>query len=159
MEDGVEVRGCVGEEARPGRNVWGGWLPIVWGGILIDKKIERWEDPWPSMAAVWWGDTTTNLKLASTVEGALKRRGNRSGTCGGGCLFAWSGESTKEKNTTTKVRRGLRRLPTNENHTTTNQKHAGVTKEVRRGVATAEGSVGEVRIDRLGAIKSGSISN
>ncbi len=38
MEDGVDIRGCVGEEARPGRYVWGGRLPIVWGGILIDKK-------------------------------------------------------------------------------------------------------------------------
>ncbi len=47
MEDGVKVRGCVGEEARLGRNMWGGRLPVVWGGILIDKKIERWEDPWP----------------------------------------------------------------------------------------------------------------
>jgi hypothetical protein len=47
MEDGVDVRGCVGEEVRPGRNVWGGWLPVVWGGILIDEKIEKWEDPLP----------------------------------------------------------------------------------------------------------------
>jgi hypothetical protein len=47
MEDGVDVRGCIGEEARPGRNVWGGQLPVVWGGIVIDKKIERWEDPLP----------------------------------------------------------------------------------------------------------------
>jgi hypothetical protein len=38
MEDGVDIRGCVGEEARTGWNVWGGWLPIDWGGILIDKK-------------------------------------------------------------------------------------------------------------------------
>jgi hypothetical protein len=45
MEDGVNVRGCTGEEARPGWNVWGGRLPIIWDGILIDKKIERWEDP------------------------------------------------------------------------------------------------------------------
>ncbi len=47
MEDGVNIRGCVGEEVRPGQNMWGGRLPVVWGGILIDKKIERWEDPWP----------------------------------------------------------------------------------------------------------------
>ncbi len=33
-----DVRECVGEEARPGRNVWGGRLPVVWGEILIDKK-------------------------------------------------------------------------------------------------------------------------
>ncbi len=35
------------------------------------------------MAAVWWGDTTTNQKPASTVGGALKRRDYRGGTCGG----------------------------------------------------------------------------
>jgi hypothetical protein len=42
-----QCRVCVREEARPGWNVWGGQLPIIWGGILIDKKIERWEDPLP----------------------------------------------------------------------------------------------------------------
>jgi hypothetical protein len=47
MEDGVDVRGCIGEEVRQGQNVWGGRLPVVWGGISIDKKIERWEDPLP----------------------------------------------------------------------------------------------------------------
>jgi hypothetical protein len=41
MEDGVDIRGCIGEEARLGWNVWGGQLPVVWGGILINKKIER----------------------------------------------------------------------------------------------------------------------
>ncbi len=48
MEDGVNVRGCVGEEARPGRNLWGGWLPIVWGGILIDKKNREMGGPFAS---------------------------------------------------------------------------------------------------------------
>ncbi len=47
MEDGVIVRGCIGEEVGPGRNAWGGRLPVFWGGILINKKIERWEDPLP----------------------------------------------------------------------------------------------------------------
>ena len=47
LEDSVDIRGCIGEEARPGRNVWGGRLLIVWGGIFIDKKIARWEVPWP----------------------------------------------------------------------------------------------------------------
>ncbi len=37
MEDGVDIRGCIREEVRPGRNVWGGQLPIIWGGILIDE--------------------------------------------------------------------------------------------------------------------------
>ncbi len=41
MEDSVDIRGCVGERARPGRNVWERRLPIVWGGIFINKKIAR----------------------------------------------------------------------------------------------------------------------
>ncbi len=45
MEAGVNVRGCIGEEARPGRNVWGGWLPVVWGGILIDNKNREMGGP------------------------------------------------------------------------------------------------------------------
>ncbi len=45
MEDGVDIRGCIGEEARPGRNVWGGWLPIVWGGILINEKYSKMGGP------------------------------------------------------------------------------------------------------------------
>ncbi len=45
MEDGVNVRGCVGEEARPGRNVWGGRLPVVWGGILIKEKTREMGGP------------------------------------------------------------------------------------------------------------------
>jgi hypothetical protein len=45
MGDGDEVRGCVGEEARLGRNVWGGWLPIIWGVKLIDKKNREMGGP------------------------------------------------------------------------------------------------------------------
>ncbi len=40
MGDGDNVRGCVGEEARLGQNVWGGQLPVLWGVKLIDKKRE-----------------------------------------------------------------------------------------------------------------------
>ncbi len=45
MEDGVEVKGCVGEEARPGRNMWGGRLPVIWGGILINEKNREMGGP------------------------------------------------------------------------------------------------------------------
>jgi hypothetical protein len=38
MADGVNVRGCVGEEARLGQNMWGGRLPVIWGVKLIDEK-------------------------------------------------------------------------------------------------------------------------
>ncbi len=45
MEDGVDVRGCIGEEARPGWNAWGGGLPVVWGGILINNKNREMGGP------------------------------------------------------------------------------------------------------------------
>ncbi len=45
MEDGVDMKGCIGEEARPGWKVWGGWLPVFWGGILIDKKNREMGGP------------------------------------------------------------------------------------------------------------------
>jgi hypothetical protein len=44
--------GCIGEEMRPGRNVWVGRLPIVWGGTWSNEKREKWAAPWPSMAAI-----------------------------------------------------------------------------------------------------------
>ncbi len=45
MEDGVDVKGCIGEEARLGRNMCGGRLPIIWGGILIDENNREMEGP------------------------------------------------------------------------------------------------------------------
>jgi hypothetical protein len=48
----------------------------------------------------------------------------------------------QRKKTTTKIGRGLRRLPTIENHTTTNQKHAGATKEVNEGSCDRRGEHG-----------------
>ena len=58
----------------------------------------------------------------------------------GGCgLFAWSGESTMKKKNKEKIRHGLRRPPTNENHTTTNQKYANATKEVKEGSCDWQG--------------------
>ncbi len=45
MEDGVDIKGCIREEARLGQNVWRGWLPIVWGGILVDKKNSKMGGP------------------------------------------------------------------------------------------------------------------
>ncbi len=98
MEDCVDVKGCIGEEARPGRNVWGGRLPIVWGGILIDEKNREMGGPFALDGHRLMERHNNQQKVAIAVEGALKRKGDRGGTCGGCCLFAWSGESTKKKN-------------------------------------------------------------
>ncbi len=45
MEDGVDMKWCIGEEVRPGRNVWGGWLPVFWGGIFINKNTREMGGP------------------------------------------------------------------------------------------------------------------
>ncbi len=37
MENGVDMKGCIVEKVRPGQNVWGGWLLVIWGGIFINK--------------------------------------------------------------------------------------------------------------------------
>ncbi len=73
----------------------------------------------------------------------MKRRGDRGGSCGGVLSLCLEQQIDEEKKMTTKIRCGLRRLPTNENHTTTNQKHAGATKEVKEGSCNRRGERGE----------------
>jgi hypothetical protein len=41
MEDGVDIRGCIGEEARLDRNMCGGRLPIVWGWDINQQKNSK----------------------------------------------------------------------------------------------------------------------
>jgi hypothetical protein len=60
----------------------------------------------------------------------------------GGVVSSLGATNRRRKKTTTKIRRGLRRPPTNENHTTTNQKHAGATKEVKEGSCVRRGERG-----------------
>ncbi len=43
--DSDDVRECVGEAARLGRNVWGGRLPLIWGVELIDEKNREMGGP------------------------------------------------------------------------------------------------------------------
>jgi hypothetical protein len=45
MADSVNVRVCIGEEARLGQNVWGGQLPVTWGVELIDEKDREMGGP------------------------------------------------------------------------------------------------------------------
>jgi hypothetical protein len=51
-----------------------------------------------------------------------------------GGVISLLGAANRQRNKKpTKIRCGLRRPPTNENHTTTNQKQASATKEVKEG--------------------------
>jgi hypothetical protein len=60
----------------------------------------------------------------------------------GGVVSLLGAANQQRKTTTTKMHRGLRRPQTNENHTTTNQKHAGATKEVKEGSCDQRGERG-----------------
>jgi hypothetical protein len=60
----------------------------------------------------------------------------------GGVVSLLGAANGRRKKTTTKIRHGLRRPPTNENHTTTNQKHAGATKEMKEGSCDRQGEHG-----------------
>jgi hypothetical protein len=133
MEDGVDIRGCIGEEARPGRNVWGGWLPIVWGGILIDKINREMGGPLALVGRRLMGGHNNQPKFGINSGRGIEEEKQPGRKVWGGVVSLLGMANRRRKKMTTKIRRGLRRLPTNENHTTTNQKHAGVTKEVKEG--------------------------
>ncbi len=60
----------------------------------------------------------------------------------GGVVSLLGAMNQRRKKMTTKIRCCLRRPPTNENHTTTNQKHADATKEVKEGSCNRQGERG-----------------
>ncbi len=132
MEDGVDIKGCVGEEARPGWNVWGGWLPVFWGGILIDKKFREMGGPF-ALDGRHLVEGHNNQSKVDINNGRGVEEERRPGQNMGGGVSLLGAANRRRKKTTMKIRRGLRRPPTNENHTTTNLKYAGMTKEVKEG--------------------------
>jgi hypothetical protein len=142
MEDGVNVRGCVGEEARPGRNVWRGWLPIVWGRILIDEKNREMGGPFALDGHCLMGGHNNQPKVGINGGRGVEEERQLGRNVWGGVVSSLGAANQQRKIRITKIRRGLRRPPTNKNHTTTNQKHAGATKEVKEGSCNWQGEHG-----------------
>jgi hypothetical protein len=142
MEDGVNIRGCIGEEARSGRNVGGGWLPIVWGGILIDEKNREMGGPLALDGCHLMGGHNNQPKVGINSGRGIEEEWRPGRTVWGGVVSLLGVANQGRKKTTTKKRPGLRRLPTNENHTTTNQKHSGTMKEVKEGSCYPRGERG-----------------
>jgi hypothetical protein len=142
MEDGVDIRGCVGKEARPGRNMWGGPLPNVWGGILIDEKNSKMEGPLALDGRCLMEGHNNQPKVGIDGGRGIEEERRPGRNVWGGVVSLLGAANQRSKKTTTKIRRGLRRPPTNENHTTTNQKHAGATKEVKEGSCYHRGERG-----------------
>jgi hypothetical protein len=99
MEDDVEVKGCVGGEARPGWNVWGGRLPVIWGGILINEKNREMGGPFALDYCRLMEGHNNQPKVGINDGRGIEeeRRPGRTGW-GGCCLFAWCGKLTKKKN-------------------------------------------------------------
>ncbi len=142
MEDGVNVRWCIGEEARPGRNVWGGRLPDVWGGILIDKKNREMGGPLALDGRRLMEGYNNQPKVGINGGRGIEEERQLGRNVWGGVVSLLGAANQQRKKTTTKIRHGLRQLPMNENHTTTNQKHAGATKEVKEGSCDQQGEHG-----------------
>ena len=68
----VDVRGCIGEEARLGRNVWGGRLPVVWGVELIDKKNREMGGPLALDGRRLMRGHNNQLKVVINGEGGVR---------------------------------------------------------------------------------------
>jgi hypothetical protein len=133
MEDGVGVKGYVGEEARLGRNVWGGWLPVIWGGILIDKKNREMGGPFALDGCRLMEGHHNQPKFGIDDARGIEEESRPGRNVWGGVVSSLDAANRQRKKMTTKICCGLRQPPTNENHTTTNQKHSGATKEVKEG--------------------------
>jgi hypothetical protein len=142
MEDGVDVRGCDGEEARPGQNVWGGRLPVIWGGILIDEKNREMGGPFALDCRRLMRGHNNQPKAGIDGGRGIEEERRPGRNMWGGVVSLLGVANQQRKKMTTKICCGLRQPPTNENHTTTNQKHAGATKEVKEGSCNRRGECG-----------------
>jgi hypothetical protein len=142
MEDGVNVGGCIGVEARPGQNMWGGRLPIIWGGILIDKKNIEMGGPLALDGRHLMGGHNNQPTFGINGGRGIEEERQSGWNVWGGVVSLLGAVNRRRKKMTTKIRCGLRRPPMNENHTTTNLKHAGATKEVKEGSCNRQGERG-----------------
>ena len=135
MEDGVKVKGCAGEEARLG-------LPVIRGGILIDEKNREMGGPFALYGRRLMEGHNNQPKVGIDDGRGIEEERRPGRNVWGGVVSSLGAANRQRKKTTTKICSGLRRPPTNENHTTTNQKHANTTKEVKEGSCDQRGEHG-----------------
>ena len=123
MEDSVDGERCVGEKARPGPNRWGGRLPVIWGWILINEKNREMVGPFALDGCCLMGGHNNQSKVDIDSGRDIEEERRPGRNVWGGVVSLLGAANRQRKKMTTKMHQGLRRPLTNENHTTTNQKH------------------------------------
>jgi hypothetical protein len=117
--------------------------PSFGGGILIDEKNSKMGGPLALDGRRLMGGHNNQPKVGIDGGRGIEEERQPGRNVWGGVVSLLGVANKRRKKMTTKIRRGLRRPPTNENHTTTNQKHAGATKEVKEGSCYRRGERGE----------------
>jgi hypothetical protein len=107
--------------------------PSFGGGILIDEKNCEMGGPLTLDGRRLMGGHNNQPKVGINGGRGIEEERQPGQNVWGGVVSLLGAANRRRKKTTTKIRRGLRRLPTNENHITNNQKHAGTTKVVKEG--------------------------
>jgi hypothetical protein len=127
---------------KSGWNVWGGWLPDFWGGILINDKNREMGGPFALDGHCLMEGHNNQPKVDINDGRGIEEERRLGRNVWGGVVFLLGAVNRRRKKTTTKICLGLRLPPINENHTTTNLKHAGATKEVKEGSCYRQGEHG-----------------
>ena len=89
--------------------------------------------PWASDGCRLMGGHNNQPKVSINGGRGIEEERRPGRNVWGGVVSLLGAANQRRKKTTTKIRHDLRRPPTNGNHTTTNQKHASATKEVKEG--------------------------
>ncbi len=103
MEDGVDVRGCIGEEVRPGRNVWRERLSVVCGGILIDEKNREMGGPLILDGRRLMGGHNNQPKVGIDSGRGIKEERQPGRDVWGGVVSLLGVANRRRKKTTTKI--------------------------------------------------------
>ncbi len=116
--------------------------PSFGGGILINKKNSKMGGPLALDGCHLMGGHNNQPKVGIDSGRSIEEERRPGRNVWGGVLSLLGAANQRRKKTTTKICCGLRRPPMNENHITTNQKHAGATKEVKEGCCYCRGERG-----------------
>jgi hypothetical protein len=116
--------------------------PSFGGGILIDKKNSKIGGPLALYGRRLMGGHNNQPKVGINGGRGIEEERQTGRNVWGGVVSSLGAANRRRKKTATKIRCGLRWLPTNENHITTNQKHAGAMKEVKEGSCYRRGEHG-----------------